>query len=100
MAEVLDKLKPGEITEPIRVQKGYTLFKLEARSESVPEPFSKVRDQITAKIYESRLDGETKKFLEKLRTQALIEWKDDGYRQMYEKVRSDGQDRGSKAEAK
>ena len=88
MAEVLNKLKPGEITEPIRVQKGYTLFKLESRTEAVPESFGKVRDQITGKIYESRMEGETKKFLEKLRTQALIEWKDDGYKQMYEKGRT------------
>jgi len=94
MADVLNKLKPGEITEAMRVQKGYTLFKLETRSDSVPEPFSKVRDQITAKIYESRLDGETKKFLEKLRTQALIEWKDDGYKQMYEKARTAKSDKG------
>ena len=34
------------------------------------------------------MDGESKKFLEKLRTQALIEWKDEGYQQMYEKARS------------
>jgi len=88
MADVLTKLKPGDITEPIRVQKGYTLFKLEARVDSVPEPFTKVRDQITAKIYESRMEGEVKKFLEKLRAAALIEWKDDGYKQMYEKVRT------------
>ena len=76
------------------MQKGYTLFKLETRTDSVPEPFTKVRDQITAKIYESRLDGETKKFLEKLRTQALIEWKDDGYKQMYEKARTAKSDKG------
>lgn len=88
LAEMLSKMKPGEITEPIRSQQGYTLFKLESRIEAVPEPFDKVRDQITQKIYDTRMDGETKKFLDKLRTQALIEWKDEGYRQMYEKARA------------
>ena len=64
------------------------LFKLESRTEATPEPFDKVRDAITAKIYESRMDGENEKFLERLRTQALIEWKDDSYKQMYEKARA------------
>jgi peptidyl-prolyl cis-trans isomerase SurA len=89
LADLLAKLKPGEITEPLRTQSGYTVFKLEARIDAVPEPFGKVRDQITAKIYEARLEGETKKFLEKLRAQALIEWKDESYKQMYEKARTE-----------
>ena len=88
LGELLAKLKPGEISEPLRTSTGYVMFKLESRSEAVPEPFAKVRDAITAKIYESRMEGETKKFLERLRTQALIEWKDDSYKQMYEKVRA------------
>ncbi len=86
--ELLGKLKPGEISEPMRTSTGYVLFKLESRSEATPEPFAKVRDAITAKIYESRMDGEQRKFLERLRTQALIEWKDDSYKQMYEKARA------------
>ena len=75
--ELLGKLKPGDISEPLRTSTGYVLFKLESRSEATPEPFAKVRDAITAKIYESRMEGEQRKFLERLRTQALIEWKDD-----------------------
>ena len=59
---------------------GIQFFKLESRSEARPEPFDKVRDQITQRIYEQRMDLETTKFLDKLRTQAYIEWKDEGYR--------------------
>ena len=88
LAGVLTKLKPGDVSEPIRSAKGYAIFKLESRVEAVPEPFDKVRDRIAQKIYDSRMEGEQKKYLEKLRTQALIEWKDEGYHQMYDKARA------------
>ena len=84
LAASLEKLKPGEITEPIRTRNGYQIFKLESRSAAEPEPFEKVRNDIFQKIYESRRDVELGKFLEKLRAQALIEWKDDNFRKLYE----------------
>jgi parvulin-like peptidyl-prolyl isomerase len=82
---LIDKIKPGEVSEPFRTARGYQIFKLEARSESTPEPFDKVRDAITQKVYEARLEIEKQKFLKKIRVQALIEWKDDSLKQIYEK---------------
>jgi hypothetical protein len=32
------------------------------------------------------VQGEQKKYIEKLRTQAVIEWKDENYRKLYEKA--------------
>ena len=81
---MLEKLKPGEITEPIRSRNGYQIFKLDARTTPEPEPFEKMRDRISQRIYDSRLDSETKKFLDKLRVQAVIEWKDETYKKLYE----------------
>lgn len=89
LAEIFSKLKPGEISEPIRTAEGYQIFKLDTRSESQPEMFEKVRDRIAQKIYDTRLDGEMKKYVEKLRVAALIEWKDPAYKQMYEKRRAE-----------
>jgi hypothetical protein len=45
-----------------------------------------VREKISQKVYGERLDGETQKFLDKLRGTALIEWKDDNYKTMYDKA--------------
>jgi peptidyl-prolyl cis-trans isomerase SurA len=83
--DALAKLKVGEISEPIRTTNGYHLFKLEQRIGAEAEAFEKVREQIGQKIYEDRMEVETKKLLDKLRAQALIEWKDDTYKVMYEK---------------
>jgi hypothetical protein len=44
-----------------------------------------VRADIERAIRDERIDPETEKMLARLRTQAVIEWKDDGFRQMYEK---------------
>jgi peptidyl-prolyl cis-trans isomerase SurA len=83
--DAIEKLKPGEITTPIRTTRGYQIIQLEARSAAEPMPFDTLRDQIAQKIGESRLEGETQKYLQQLRAQAFIEWKRDDLRQMYEK---------------
>ena len=82
----LENLKVGETTEPLRVKGGYQVFEVDARSVSEVEAFDKVRDKISQKVYAERLDGETQKFLDRLRGTALIEWKDDTYKGMYEKA--------------
>lgn len=81
----IDKLKPGDISDAVRTAHGYQLFKLESRTPAAVKPFANVRDDINQKIYESRLDVETGKLLANLRKQALIEWEDDAYQQMYQK---------------
>jgi peptidyl-prolyl cis-trans isomerase SurA len=86
---LVDVLKPGEITPPIRTQRGYQILKLDSRSPEQPKPFDDVREAIAQKIYEQRVDGETQKYLDKVRAQALIEWKDEALKEMYDKQVSD-----------
>ena len=82
------KLKPGEITDPLRLGNGYRIFKLETRTLAEVEAFDKLRAKISDRIYDSRLGIETEKFLSKLRTQALIEWKDDTYKKMFDQAQA------------
>jgi peptidyl-prolyl cis-trans isomerase SurA len=84
LAKVIETLKPGQYSEIIRTARGFMFFKLESRSEEAVEPFDSVREDVINRIGESRLDSETQKHIEKLRAQALIEWKDEQYRVMYE----------------
>lgn len=81
--ELLDKLKPGEVSQPIHTTTGYQLIKLETRTETTPEAFDVVREEIGNRIGASRLDVEQKKYIEKLRAQAIIEWKNDELQKMY-----------------
>lgn len=84
IADAIAPLKPGEISPPIRVRTGYMIFKLESRTAEEPEPFEKVRTLLGNRIGEARLEVEQGKYLEKLREAALIEWKDEGFKKMYE----------------
>jgi parvulin-like peptidyl-prolyl isomerase len=86
---LVDVLKPGDITPPIRTQRGYQILKLDSRSPEQPKPFDDVRETIAQKIYEQRVGGETQKYLDKVRAQALIEWKDEALKGMYDKQVSD-----------
>jgi peptidyl-prolyl cis-trans isomerase SurA len=88
IAAAIEKLKPGEISEPLRRAGGYQLLKLETRIVAEPESLEKSRDAIAQKIIESRMDVEKDKFIQKLLTQAVIEWKDDAYKKMYETERA------------
>ena len=88
IAILLQKMKPGDITEPLRVKSGYQLLKLETSSGADVETFEKSKEQIHQKIMGGRFEGEKNKFLEKLLVQAVIEWKDENYRKMYETARA------------
>ena len=85
LKDALASLQPGGITLPLRGPRGYQIFKLESRSTQELRPFTAVRNEIERAIRDERIDPETQKMLARLRTQAVIEWKDDGFRQMYEK---------------
>lgn len=88
LAEALQKrlgaLKTGEIDQPIRTAKGYQLLKVESRSESTVEPFEKVRDAIANGVRSSRQGELMEKWLTTMRAQAIIEWKDEDLKKLYE----------------
>jgi peptidyl-prolyl cis-trans isomerase SurA len=85
LKDAINKLQKGGVTDPMRVPRGYQIFYVESRADQSLQPFEKVRDEIAQKVYSSRMDVEMDKFLQKLRTQAIIEWHDDGLKAMYEK---------------
>jgi parvulin-like peptidyl-prolyl isomerase len=82
----IEKLQPKQVSAPIKTGDNYILFRLESKTQPEPLPLDEVRDKILQKIFNERMDVERQKHIEKLRSQALIEWKDDGYRQMYDRA--------------
>lgn len=85
LQNALNALQPGGVTPPLRGTRGYQIFKLETRSTPELRPFDAVRPEIERAIRDERIDPETQKMLARLRTQAVIEWKDDNFKEMYEK---------------
>ena len=85
LQELIGKMKPGEITQPIRTNKGVQLLKLETIKPASIQPFEAVRDLVADKVHDARQQTEVRKFLARMRGQALIEWKNDELKKLYEK---------------
>jgi peptidyl-prolyl cis-trans isomerase SurA len=85
LQQLLQKMKPGDLTETLRVQRGFQILKLETIKAAAIQPFESVRDLVADKVHDMRQQVEVKKFLTRMRGQAIIEWKSDELKQMYEK---------------
>jgi len=83
--ELIAKMKPGEITPPLRTNRGVQILKLETIKPASTQPFESVRDLVADKVHEVRQQTEVRRFLARMRGQALIEWKNDELKKMYEK---------------
>ncbi len=84
LQKVLEGMKQGDVSEPIRTPRGYQVIKLETASAPVPDPYDEVRDLIADKVANAKSMGERRKLIDRLRTQALIEWKNAELKKLYE----------------
>lgn len=85
LQKLVDAMKPGDVTAPVRTPAGYQIFKLESMKPAALQPFDQVRDLIAEKVSAARTRTEMRKFLARLRDQAIIEWKNDDLKAAYEK---------------
>jgi peptidyl-prolyl cis-trans isomerase SurA len=84
LQKTLASMKPGDIGQPIRTTKGYQILKLETSKAAGVKPFDSVRDLVADRVYQQRIGSETRKFLDRVRRQAIIVWKNDDLRKAYE----------------
>ncbi len=68
----LDKLKPGEVTPILKLEKAYQILRLDARRPPSVKPFSEVRDLVKRLIAQQRADARIRAYLRELRAKALI----------------------------
>src|SRR6266550_451395 len=76
--QFLFKEKKGYITDVMRTDNGFVIFKLEERHEEGLAPFEEVENEITEKLYVPRMQPKVREFLTKLREQAFLEIR-EGY---------------------
>jgi peptidyl-prolyl cis-trans isomerase SurA len=82
----IDKMKVGELTDVIRTQRGYQILKLETRTETRIRSFDDARSDISNKVAGEKSAGERMKYLERLRSQATITWRNDELKKAYEQA--------------
>src|SRR5215204_676040 len=84
LQKLLSDMKPGDISEPLRTPKGYQLLKLETLTPEEVLPPAQVRDQVAEKLDAAKREVELRKYLARMRKEAIIEWKNDELRKAYE----------------
>jgi len=80
----IDAMKIGDVSEVMRVTKGYQILKLESRSETKIRSFDDARDDISRRVADRKMRGELMKYLDRLREQATIVWHNDELKKAYE----------------
>ncbi|MGH6727409.1 MAG: peptidylprolyl isomerase [Pseudolabrys sp.] len=73
LREMLDKIPIGHLTTPDVTPQGLQMFAL--CDKKVSKTDSPIKREIRQQIYSQRFDAESKKFLDEIRKQAMIEYK-------------------------
>ncbi len=82
--KIVEGLKAGEMTQPVRTQRGYQILKLESATSTKVLAFDQARDQISDKVFTDKRRDEFQKYLLKLRAQAIIDWRNPDVKKAYE----------------
>ncbi len=84
LQKLLESMKQGDITQPLRGAKGYQILKLETATTADTKPFEEAREDISNKVFTDKRRDEFEKYLQKLRAQAIIEWKNADVKKAYD----------------
>jgi peptidyl-prolyl cis-trans isomerase SurA len=82
--KLLEPMKQGDITQPLRSPRGYQLLKLESATAAETKTFEQARDDISNRVFTDKRREEFEKYLQKLRSQAIIEWKNADVQKAYD----------------
>jgi len=84
LQKILDAMQVGDVTEPLRTQRGYQLLKIETRTETRVKTFEQARADISNRVADQKRQVELLKYLDQLREQATITWRNDDLKKAYE----------------
>lgn len=89
-------MKVGDVTPVVGSSRGgYQIFKLETMTPVQTAPFEQAREQISDRVFTDKRKVEYQKYLEKLRAQAIIEWKNADVKRAFDTGLKQQQSAGS-----
>ena len=80
----IDPLKVGQLTRVLRTQRGYQIIKLETATERKVKTLDEARPEIADRLAGEKQRGQMVQYLQHLRGQAIIDWKNDEVKKAYE----------------
>ena len=84
LRQLIEPAKVGDVTPLIRTTRGYQFFKIETLSAAETLGFEQAREQINDRVFTGKRKEEFDKYLTKLRTQAIIDWKNPDVKKAYD----------------
>jgi peptidyl-prolyl cis-trans isomerase SurA len=82
--KMISSMKVGDITPVLNTATGAQIFKLESSIDSTTLSFESARPRIADRLTSEKIGAEFKKYMARLRSQAIIEWKNDDLRKAWE----------------
>ena len=80
----IEALKPGELTRVLRTSRGYQIVKLESMTATKVKTIDEARAEIADKVAGQKHRGQMRQYLQQLRAQAIIDWKNEEVKKAYE----------------
>jgi parvulin-like peptidyl-prolyl isomerase len=84
LRKVIDTMKPGSVSDVIRTSRGFQILQLDTMTATATLAFEAAREQISERVFNDKRRVEYQKYLEKLRAQAIIEWKNENVHKAFE----------------
>jgi peptidyl-prolyl cis-trans isomerase SurA len=84
LQKLIESMKAGDLSPVVRNSRGYQILKLESSTPTETMPFDQARQQISDRVVTGKRSEEFTKYLAKLRSQAIIEWKNDEVKKAFE----------------
>src|SRR3954447_10895906 len=84
LRKLVESMKAGDVSEPVRTTRGYQLLKVESITPTQTMTLDQAREQISEHVFTDKRKAEFQKYLQKLRAQAIIEWKNDDVKKAFE----------------
>jgi peptidyl-prolyl cis-trans isomerase SurA len=84
LRQMIEKMKVGGVSDVVRTTRGFQVLKLESSTPVETLSFDQAREQISDRVFTDKRKAEYLKYLEKLRSQAIIEWKNEDIKRAFE----------------
>ncbi len=81
---LIASMKVGQLTEVMRSPRGYQVLKLESMTAPETRAFDDAKNDISNRVFTDKRRIEFQKYLDRLRTEAIIEWKNQDVQKAYE----------------
>ena len=80
----ISALKVGQMTRVLRTTRGYQVIKLESSTETKIKTMDEARPEIADRVASQKQRGQMLVYMQQLRTQAIIDWKNEEVKKAFE----------------